>query len=650
MQSFFTSLSPVNNGFDPKVIYDQYEGRFLVLVMERQDTANGDPTNSSRILLAVSATSDPNGTWYFTDINSMINIGGTDTWADYPGFAVDDKAVYITANMFGFGSGGSYQDHYLWIVDKGTTGGFYAGSTANVTAMSAGGSFGGTLQPAHTFGTPPTNMGTYLVLYSGLSDGTNEYIYVGQVTNPLGTPAISWNLYNLGDIDDTTLTMPDAPQLGSSYTINTDDRRTLNAVWRNNALWVATTIVPGSGTDSGQATAHWIKLSASGSTISVADQGNVGGEDIATGTYTFFPSVMVDSCGNMAIGFAASGSNIYAGAYYTGRFAADAAGTVQSTSTLAAGTDIYNRTFGSGRNRWGDYTAISLDPSNESTFWVYNEYAMTRGSGTSPEDGRWATQWGSFDLGCADTNVVLSEVMFNSASINGTDETPYEWVEIYNKGSVPVDLSGWSICDELTTNCDALSGVIPAGAYWMIANNSADLTTELANYSAAPDPASTIYLGSAIGDNGLANAGDAVYLLNGGNYCGSSGTDSCTVDCISWDATNTCAALIAAGTRSYLPNADGYDDTALTTNEQNGQSIVNIQGTWYQSGPANNTANQASPYQYNIAEGSTPTALTLKTFGARTFAAAYGAPGLLILLALGGVTLLLRRRKSHAGW
>ncbi len=650
LQSFFSPLSPVGDGiFDAKVIYDQYEGRFVVVTLERQDdddgNNNGDPDDTSRILLAVSATSDPNGTWYYTDINSKVNIGGTDTWADYPGLAVDDKVVYITTNMFGFGSSGTYQDHYLWIVDKGTAGGFYAGDTTNVNVNSgsAGGAYDGTVQPAHTFGTPPANMGTYLVLYSGLSDGIDEYIYVGQLTDPLGSPSIVWDYYALGDIDDIYTAMPDAPQQGSSDTIETNDRRTLNAVWRDDALWVATTVVPGSGSDSGQATAHWVKLTADGSVTLVADQGNAGGEDIAGSTYTFFPSVMVDSCGNMAIGFAASGSSIYPGAYYAARFASDSAGTLQSSSTLHAGTDYYYRAFGGTRNRWGDYTGIALDPSNESTFWVYNEYAMNRGTSLLGEDGRWATQWGSFDLGCADTNIVLSEVMFNSTSASGTDETPYEWVEIYNKGSVPVDLSGWSICEEQTTNCDPLSGVVPPGEYWLIANNATDLATELANYGSSPDAAKTIYLNSAIGNNGLTNNGDAVYLLNGGAYCGSSGTDACTVDCISWDSANTCASLIAAGTRSYLPNADGYDDTALTSNEQQGQSVVNIQGTWYQSGPGTNQPNQASPYQYNIAEGGSPTALTLQTFTARN--PALNLLAALALFTLGGTALLLRRRK-----
>jgi hypothetical protein len=127
----------------------------------------------------------------------------------------------------------------------------------------------------------------------------------------------------------------------------------------------------------------------------------VGGEDIAAGTYTFFPSIAVDACGNVGIGFSASASTIYGGAYYTGRRAGDPPGTVDPSGTLAAGTDYYVRTFGGPRNRWGDYSGISLDPANEATFWAFNEYAMARGTLTLPplEDGRWATRFGSFASG-----------------------------------------------------------------------------------------------------------------------------------------------------------------------------------------------------------------------------------------------------------
>jgi hypothetical protein len=128
----------------------------------------------------------------------------------------------------------------------------------------------------------------------------------------------------------------------------------------------------------------------------LTQQGDVGGEDIAPGTHTFFPSISVDAAGNMGLGFAASAPIIFPGAYYTGRQRSDSAGTVQSSETLAAGVDFYVRTLGSGRNRWGDYSGMSIDPSDDRTFWVFNQYALTRGTVINGEDGRWGTRFGSF--------------------------------------------------------------------------------------------------------------------------------------------------------------------------------------------------------------------------------------------------------------
>jgi len=404
LQTFFAPLSPVNFLFDPKVIYDQHADRFIVVALEQQDVGDGDPADTSRILLAVSNTSDPNGVWYFHAVDSKINIEGSNCWADYPGFAVDEDAVYVTCNMFEFSSQPNQYGVKLWIVDKGLGGGgFYEGGAVGVTVHDPWAAVGGynvTTQPAHIFGDPGGSIGTWLVGYSGLTTGTDELVEIVQVDNPVGSVSfINFQYVNVGDIDNTTVSpLPDAPQLDSSkLDIEVNDRRALNAVWRDDSLWVSTTISPIVGPDIGQTAAHWFNFDTTiPSTITVTDQGNIGGEDIASDTYTFFPSVIVDKYGNMAIGFAACGPAINAGAYYTGRNASDPAGTVQPTGTLSAGVAGYQRRFSGSRNRWGDYTGIALDPSDEITFWVFNQYAMTPGNGTSPENGRWATQWGAF--------------------------------------------------------------------------------------------------------------------------------------------------------------------------------------------------------------------------------------------------------------
>jgi hypothetical protein len=383
----------------------------VVVTLELTDTGDGDPASESRILLAVSKTSAPasatSSDWYYHAIDSKTNIGGTDTWADYPGFEADEEAIYITTNMFSFiADGRTNEGVRLWIVDKGAgSGGFYDGGAAAVTIHDpyAGGGFAVTTMPAQVYGAGGVggNVGTFLVSHSGLSSGGNEVVQVVRVDDPLGTPTFTQEYVNVGDIDDVAAALPDAPQSDTTTLIEVNDRRALDAVWRDNALWLTTTILPNSGPDIGQTTAHWFKLDTSsvpGGAINLADQGNIGGEDIsAQGTYTFFPSVAVNSQGDAKFGFAASASDIFPGAYVTGREAGDAAGTVQGSGAVRAGDDYYIRTFGGSRNRWGDYSGISLDPTDDSVFWVFNQYAAQRGtpSTSPPEDGRWGTAWAS---------------------------------------------------------------------------------------------------------------------------------------------------------------------------------------------------------------------------------------------------------------
>jgi hypothetical protein len=424
--SFFEPLNPANDLFDPKILYDQYEGRFVVVTLERQDVqAFGDPVNGSRILIAVSDDSDPNGPipgdpssgWRFQAIDAKVNITGADRWADYPGLAVDGDAVYVTANMFSFGLNTDYGGSRLWIVGKG---GIYdAAGTSGVarhdpsTAVSLGDQ-AFTLQPAHMFGAAPGATGTFLVS-SGFADGAgNEFLSVIRVEDPLGAggAAFTNTFVALGNVS-TTYSPPGSPQAGGGPNIDSGDGRIYNAVWRNNFLWAVNTVSPTGGDDAGTATAHWYKVAATGSLIggagagglgNVADQGDVGGNDIAAGTRTFYPAVNVDANGNMALGFGASGPNIFPGAYYTGRAANAPAGTVQPSGVLAAGLDRYFRDFDSGANRWGDYSALALDPNDNSTFWVYNMYALNRGTvftdppSLADEDGRWGTRWGKFAL------------------------------------------------------------------------------------------------------------------------------------------------------------------------------------------------------------------------------------------------------------
>ena len=414
LQDFFAPLNPTTFTFDPKVIFDQYEQRFVVVTLERVDTGNA-VNNSSSILLAVSDDADPNGQWYMTRIDARETVNGQDSWLDYPGFAVDEEAVYITGNMFGFSSEGiqSFNGVRLHIVEKGTFNGFYDNDPADVSVFDPvpNGSSALPMQPAHVFGTPSNSiLGTYLVGYSGNQIGSQDFLQVIRVERPLGNTRFVGDLVNMGNVDRILGPLNEADQPGTNTDISVNDRRTLNAVLRDDALWTVTTVNPNLGSpDANQATTLWVQMdTTSPNNITVSDSGLVGGEDIATGISTFFPSVAVNADGGAIIGFSAAGSGDFASAYFTLRSPNDPPGTTRGSIPLRIGTDRYVRTFGGDENRWGDYSSVSVDP-NDACFWVYNKYAINRGSATDPgDDGRWGTAHGEY---CNAVPVAVGETL-----------------------------------------------------------------------------------------------------------------------------------------------------------------------------------------------------------------------------------------------
>jgi len=431
LDDFFSSLSPDTFTFDPKVLFDQHAGRWVVVTLERLDDGAGGATEQSRIFLAVSDDANPLGTWYQVAIDAKTTISSIPRWADYPGFAVDEEAIYVTANMFAFSAnGGGFGGVRLWVVDKGLgSGGFYDGGsvTAGKYDPYAGGGTATTTQPAQVYGDAPASVGTFLVSYSGLSNGSTEAVQVVRIDNPLGSPTFTQAYVDFGDKEDLLAGLPDAPQSGSSSLIETDDRRALHAVWYDDSLWLTATIDPKSGDpDSGEASAYWWQIDTSNlASLAIADQGVVLGEDIATDTYTFFPSIAVNGVGQVAVGFSGSASSIFAGSYYTTREPGDAAGTTSGSATLSSGAAAYERTF-CGSNRWGDYSGTAVDPV-DGCFWVYNKNAMSTGTTTSVdcdgngsketvESGRWETTYGKLCLaGACPADMLLASIDLSGA-------------------------------------------------------------------------------------------------------------------------------------------------------------------------------------------------------------------------------------------
>src|SRR5262249_42518355 len=158
------------------------------------------------------------------------------------------------------------------------------------------------------------------------------------------------------------------------------DDRVYSVVFRNGNLYATTTV---KSPTTGFTTAHWFQINASNpANLTLTGQGDVSGASIGSGVRTYYPAISVDANGDFAIGFSASGPNNYASAYYQAfkYNSTTNTWTSETPTLLAAGVASYVRTFGGGDNRWGDFSSIVPDPSNPSTFWVYNEFASTQGT------------------------------------------------------------------------------------------------------------------------------------------------------------------------------------------------------------------------------------------------------------------------------
>jgi hypothetical protein len=391
---FFSSIGTIPNVtivFDPRVIYDEYEGRFIVLAHQY---ASGPDV--SRLLLAVSKNETPDtmNAWNLFGFNSSVIVDGTSSYADLTNFEVDEDAIYITSGMFSFKSD-SYTGSSLWIVNKGVTGGFYIGGTPSVlgpydpSTQISGLSSRMTPAKVHGPGGVGGSIGTFLVSFFNSGITGTDVILVVAINNPLNNPpSFTGTFFDLGPL--AQISTPLAPQNGSSTLIDTRYDTSLDAVWRNNKLYVTANFNPRSGVNTNQVTLYWVRFDTTGGTITLESQGFLGGESFSPGAHTYYPAIDVNQQGYVGFGYVASSPTLYVGAY-----GSLLSGAVEQPFTVKSGLDVYLRRSSSraGVNSFGQYSSITVDPTDDS-FWIYNQFADVRGSiDSNGDDGRWGTVW-----------------------------------------------------------------------------------------------------------------------------------------------------------------------------------------------------------------------------------------------------------------
>jgi len=261
------------------------------------------------------------------------------------------------------------------------------------------------------------------------------------------------------------------------------------------------------------------------------------------GRHAWNASLAMDSQGNIGMGYTSmSGpstpSTVRVSSYFTGRLSTDPLGTMSVMEGLIA-----NGNANISGTRYGDYSKIDVDPSNDSTFWFINEYVN---SGRKGVVGAFQIQAGPPDTEAPTdpTNVVASNITASGATLNWTASTDNVGVTQYN-----ISIDGSVVGTSATTSFD-VTGLSPTTLY------AASVT--------AQDAAGNV--------SGSANTSFTTLEGGGVTYCDSA-------------STNVSDEFIGRVQLNTIDNASGaqfYSDfTAISTDLSEGQAYtITVTPTW----------------------------------------------------------------------
>jgi hypothetical protein len=373
-----TAFGTSFTGGDPRVLFNATANRWIA-------TAFGG--DRSFLNIAVSDTADALGPWKATTFLGFNGVAGAGV-ADYATLAMDRNAVYIGTNDF-------------------DTAGFI-GTTLNVIPLS---------DVFSAVAPNVTNRAIFTQAFAGVTAATDKgFAIQGVNSNSAGTTGkivaeglatngVGYDITNAGTATaargaTTVLAVQnynqnlDARQPDGSRTLDMLDTRISGSAWEQNGkIYFVRTVTPDTGPNVDYGVARITVLNATD--FSVAQEIDIGG-----GQYDYYqPSIAISAAG-VVVGYNRSGFqtdgtgnvSVFANAYTL-----DANGLLvfDAQHLLKYSENPGYSLVGGGRNRWGDYSSVTVDPTDPNKFWAIGEFANFRTGGA---DG-WGTWIGEITFG-----------------------------------------------------------------------------------------------------------------------------------------------------------------------------------------------------------------------------------------------------------
>jgi hypothetical protein len=388
---------------DPIVLYDQFADRWLLT----QFTTRG-PTYYDCV--AISTTGDPTGSYYRYAFSTGVNF------PDYPKYGVWTDSYVITTREFGptieYGIG-------VYGLEKNK---MINGQPARNVHFFIDGNIPGQLPlvgdgllPANVDGKQKPMTDTAIPLVGTQDDGggygaTFDAINIWDLlvkwrSTPIATLSLNTQLPTAafdsiypcgvvpGSLPPSSRDCLPEPGItdGSRFLdiLSYRQRPTWRLAYRNFKVYEALVTNQSVEATPGMAGVRWYEIRRTGVTYSLFQQGTYAPSD---GIHRWMGSIAQDRKGNMALGYSVvNGVDVYPGIRYTGRLAGDAPGQMTlGEATIIDGSGVQRTT----NSRWGDYTSMNVDPTDDCTFWYVNEYYTLAGQLSSTAG--WQTRIASF--------------------------------------------------------------------------------------------------------------------------------------------------------------------------------------------------------------------------------------------------------------
>ncbi len=354
-----------NNDGDPLILFDSQADKWLAV----EFSITGSP---DYMLLAVSQTNDPTGSWdrWSFVMNGMPDYEKIGIWQDGYYMATNTSSgddVYVFERDVMIAGGASpqmVQFNNPWVPT--TIDGFHC-----ILPLDNDGPFA----PA---GTP----GLFITINDDAIGGGNDELWLYECDMDWTTPSSSTfnrtQQLTVSPFDSNFgNTWDNIVQPGTSQKLDAIPMVLMyRAQYRNfgtSQAIVCTHTVDLDATD--HAGLRWYELENTAGTWGIRQQGTYGPDE----HHRWMGSIAMNASHEIGLGYSISSSTIYPGIRYVGQSSAEnalASGNLDITEEIIQ-TSSNSQT---GANRWGDYANMSVDPSDDETFWFTTEYIGSGGS------------------------------------------------------------------------------------------------------------------------------------------------------------------------------------------------------------------------------------------------------------------------------